>query len=362
MNKTALQSKTIVIATTHHTPAIELVKQLKKDTNYKWNIEYIAHVFPSETHIRHTVIPELKVNFHELDGGKYDRKYLPNTLRGIPKTITAIFKSFILLKRLKPDIVVSFGGYISVPVIISAYLNKVPSITHEQTLTCSLATRINGYFTDRIALSFPDTLGKFPKNKTTVTGNLIREDIFNTKTASFKNLVSKIKNKPLIYITGGNQGSTVINDSVKKIINLLSEKYTIIHHTGNLDYKKFTPLAKKYSNYYPIDYVGSKDIGWVLNNSSVVIGRSGANFCQEVVALNLNSILIPMPKSQQNEQLLNALWVQKQQPGKTIIINQENLDPKNLYDSILRIEPKVDQAKTRLPGNQKLLQLIHEIV
>lgn len=330
-----------------------------------WNIEYIGHIYPSENHILHTIIPKLKVNFHQIEGGKLDRRYLPNTIRGLPKTINAIFSSLKIIKKIKPDVIVSFGGYISVPVIIAGYLQHVPSITHEQTTTISLSTRINSFFVNKIALSFkePTNNPNLPQDKTVITGNLLRSDIYRQKSPKYKILNNVVSKYPLIYITGGNQGSSPINYIIEKVIRKIAQKYTIIHHTGKIDYPHFKEKFVGEKNYYPTEFVDLEDIGWVLNNAKIIIGRSGANTCQEIVALEKKSILIPLPVSQQDEQLLNAVWTKKALPLQTIIVPQSRLTATKIYNSIAALEKIQMNSPCLLPKpNKKILNLIYEII
>ena len=363
INKKTL--KTICITGTHHTPAVELIKQLQSDPKTTWKIEYIGHIYPAENHILSTIIPKLKVNFRQIDGGKLDRRWLPNTICGIPKTIKAIFTSLKLIKEIKPDIIVSFGGYISVPVVIAGFLHHTPSITHEQTLTISLSTKINSYFVNKIALSFKESINNLnlPANKTIITGNLIRSDVYQKESLKYKFLNSIINQYPLLYITGGNQGSTPINKIIEKTISKLSKKYTIIHHTGKIDYSHFKEKFAHEKKYYPTEFVDLEDIGWVLNNARIIISRSGANICQEIVTLKKNSILVPLPVSQQNEQLLNADWTKKNLPLQTIVINQSRLTPKKIIHSVAKLQNiTINTTKNQYKPNQKLLDLIYETI
>ncbi len=310
------------------------------------------------------MIPSLGINFYPLPCGKFDRRYLPNSILGLPKTISGLYQSFILLKQLKPDIIVSFGGYVSVPVIISGWLQKITSITHEQTLTNSLTTKINSRFVNKIALSFnnPLQINQLPKGKTIVTGNLLRFQLFEKSSASnpkFKFLNPKL---PLIFITAGNQGSHAINLIIKQNLPKLVN-FNIIHQTGKNDYSLFKKLDKKYPNYLTTDYFSTTDYGWIIQHSNIFVSRAGANTCQEIVAFSKKSILIPLPKSQQDEQNLNALWVKKLQPKDTIILNQENLNHDSLLQSIKTLlkEKNILSPKIYKP-NLKLLQLINEII
>jgi UDP-N-acetylglucosamine--N-acetylmuramyl-(pentapeptide) pyrophosphoryl-undecaprenol N-acetylglucosamine transferase len=315
------------------------------------------------------MIPPTGVHFYPISCGKLDRRYFPNTLAGIPKTIKGFIQSFKIINQIKPDIVVSFGGYVSVPTIIVSFIKSIKSITHEQTLTNSLTTKINSRFVTKIALSFnnPKQISQLPKNKIIITGNLLRYQLFQKQPITIKKLkfyptTAETNKLPTIYITAGNQGSHTINLIIKKIIPKL-ENYNIIHQTGKNDLKTFTKFSKKYSNYFVSDYFDTQDFSWIINHSNIIISRSGANTSQEIVTFGKKSILIPLPQSQQNEQKLNALWVKNQLPKNTIIINNNKLSPQTLTSSIKKLPRIKTKAKPSSPKpNLNLLNLIHEII
>ena len=294
------------------------------------------------------IIPSKDIKYIGINCGKYNRVKPLKSIAGIPSIIKSIFQCYSIVKKFKPNIVVSFGGYVSVPPVIAAYLQKIPSITHEQTHTISLTTKINSLFVNKIALSF-DVM-KSPK--TILTGNLLRHEITITKPNKPKNF---------IFVTAGNQGSHTINSTIGLLLPNL-QKYTIYHQTGKTEFKLYKKLEKQYQNYHVFDYILSKDIGWVLNNSSIMISRSGANTSQEITALGKKSILIPLPKTQQNEQVLNAQYVKSILPQHTIIIPQNKLTPQTLLNSINTLiktnQPQVNKIKT----NYQLLKLVHEII
>ncbi len=361
------KTKTIIITGTHLTPALELIRQLKQDQQINWNIFYVGREFNSsisqQKSIESQIIPKLNVKFYSIKCGKFDRKYFPNTIKGIPDLITGFFQSKKLIKEIKPNIVVSFGGYVSVPVIFNAFLQKITSITHEQTPTNSLTTKINSHFVKKIALSFNNQkqISQLPKNKVVVTGNLLRYELFS-KQKQPKFIFQNTK-KPIIYITAGNQGSHILNLVIKNTLSKLTN-FFIIHQTGKTDFKNFNKLTQKYQNYKALEYIASDDIGWIFQNTQIIISRSGANTSQEIVAFSKKSILIPLPKSQQNEQLINAFWVKEKLSQKTIIIKQEDFNPQSLENSITKLINIKDKENTQnkyLP-NLKLIQLIHEII
>ncbi|MDD4383270.1 MAG: UDP-N-acetylglucosamine--N-acetylmuramyl-(pentapeptide) pyrophosphoryl-undecaprenol N-acetylglucosamine transferase [Candidatus Shapirobacteria bacterium] len=358
MNKV---KKTIIITGTHLTPALELIRQLKADKKNDWQINYIGRKNNSSVDytpsIESKIIPKIGIKFYSINCGKLDRRWLPNTIKGLPQTTASLFESLKLIKKIKPDIIVSFGGYVSVPVIISGFLKKIPSITHEQTLTNSLTTKINSFFVDKIALSFKNQhqKEKLPKNKIVVTGNLLRQEIFHPQ----KN---KIGNDIDIFITAGNQGSHTINLLIKKILPKLKDYY-IIHQTGKNDFNSFKQLTNIYQKYQAFSYLESSDMAYVLNKTNLIISRSGANTSQEIVALNKKSILIPLKISQQNEQLLNALWVKEKNPQNTEIIEEKDITEKNILENINKlITNKTKKVVIKNTDNLKLLNLIHEIL
>ena len=360
------RERKIIITGTHLTPALELIRQLQTDPKNNWKIFYIGRLSNSndshQTSIESKIIPSLGIKFYPLPCGKFDRRYLPNSILGLPKTISGLYQSYKLIKQINPNIIVSFGGYVSVPVVISGWLQKITSITHEQTLTNSLTTKINSRFVKKVALSFNNQkqIDQLPKDKIVITGNLLRYQLFqktNLSNQKFKFSNSKL---PLIYITAGNQGSHTINLIIKQSLPKLVN-FNIIHQTGENDYPLFKSFNKKYLNYLTSDYFSTQDYSWIIQHSIIIISRAGANTCQEIMAFNKKSILIPLPKSQQNEQKLNALWVKKLIPKKTIILNQEKLDQNSLLHSIKSLikEKNTLTAKTYKP-NLNLLQLINE--
>ncbi len=355
--------KKILITGNHHTPAIELIQQLKDDPKYNWLISYITDNYSADYHIKNSLKPLLNQNLYQIRGGKFYRYSILKTIKNIPQIISAVFKSIKLIKKIKPDIVVSFGGYITVPVILASKILDIPSITHEQTTTLSLSTKINALFCRSVCLSFDNKLPSYIKNKSIVTGNLLRRQIFSTTSKTYQHLEKIIKSKPLIFVSGGNQSSSVINLTFLKIIDSLINKFTIIHHTGKSDLAMVKNKVKNHKNYYPTSFVGPDDIGWILNNSQVIVNRSGANYCQEIATLKRNSVLIPLSFSQQNEQLKNALWLKSKLADNTIIIEQDNLNPDNLLQAINKLsDQKLTASPTKKLTNAKLLSVIHKYV
>ncbi|MBU3935324.1 glycosyltransferase [Patescibacteria group bacterium] len=358
-------NKSLLIVGNHHTPAIELVRQIKQDKNISWSLIYVSHLHSRELHIKNTIVKKLKVKFYSLKSSKFDRYHLASSILSFPDLISAIRQSLLLLKKAKPNLVISFGGYSSVPLVFAAFLKAIPVIIHEQTPTFGLSTKINSIFAKKIALSYPPSASLFSalfKNKIVVTGNLLRFQIYQNSTKNYQHLILKIKQKPLLYITGGSQGCETVNQNILPILPKLTQKYLIIHHTGVKHLDSIKKQSSHLKNYYPTNYVGLEDIGWVLQNASIIISRAGANTCQEITALKKNALLIPLPKSSQDEQNKNALLVKKNLP-QTIILPQDKLTSSQILISLNQLA-RYPLASSFPPqkNNLKILKLIHSLV
>ncbi len=357
------ETRKIILTGTHLTPAIEFINQLKTDPEIDWEIYYLGRLFNSsisrEPSIESTIIPKIGIKFYGINCGKFDRRWLPNTIRGLPQIYLGFKQAHRLIKKIKPHLVVSFGGYVSVPVIIAAATQKIVSLTHEQTQTLSLATKINALFCRYVALSFPL---KTNSDKYLVTGNLLRREIFNSHSKKFEREKFNLKKFPLLFFTAGNQGSHHLNLILKNLLPDLSLKYTIIHQCGQKDYPFFKKLASKYPNYLAINYIDGSDIGWVFHHCRVIISRAGANTIQEIEALKLFSIIIPLPVSQQDEQLKNALWLQKKSPQSTIIIKDADITEEKLTKAIKILVSKKRKSTIKSASpNLRLLKLIKRL-
>lgn len=358
-----IATRKILLTGTHITPAVELIHQLHADTDFHWQISYIGRRYNSSTStdpsIESKIIPNLRVKFYGILCGKFDRRWLPNTLKGIPQIFSGFFDAYKILSTFKPTVVVSFGGYVSVPVIFAAWLLGIKSITHEQTKTLSLSTRLSTPFSQFIALSFPH---RSTHPKYVLTGNLLRRDIFKSTSKKYKKYENLLKKIPLIYLTAGNQGSQHLNQNLKEILPQLSQKNLIIHQTGDKDFPKYKKLSSTYLHYLPTAFVTTDDIGWIFKHAHLIISRAGANTIQEIAVIGKNSIIIPLPVSQQDEQLKNALWLKRKFPQHTIIIKDDQLTPQTLLKSIqILLKKKGPCLKVEAKPNLKLLKLIKKL-
>jgi len=236
------------------------------------------------------------------------------------RTLLGLIDSFKIINRFKPDIILSTGGFVSVPVCIVAHFRKIPIYLHEQTAAVGLSNKIVSKYAKKIFITFEDSLQYFPKGKTVHTGNVVRKAIFE-KTGKgnivepLKKMIEIQEKYPIIYVSGGGQGSHIINTTIREILPILLQNFQVILQTGdNQKYKDFdlaTNDKKKLSEkqrerFLPVKYISDLEIGFLFNNIDMYVGRSGANTVYEMGIMKIPSIFIPIPWVTHNEQEKNA--------------------------------------------------------
>ena len=263
--------------------------------------------------------------FLSISAGRFTRALNMLSFVGIMRIPFGFFRAFQICISERPDVIVSFGGYVALPVVIAGWILGIPSLTHEQTRVPGLANRIIAHLAKRVCVSFTGTEREFPKHKTVVTGLPIRKSIFNPPNTSPFPIDLK---KPLIFITGGSTGAQTLNRLIFPIVRNLTERYGVIHQTGRLDFQN----APKISGYIATAYLEERDYAWVINHARLVIGRSGANTIGEVAALGKVALLVPLPWSGENEQYENARYLEE--AGTSRVLNQKNLTPAQLLTAV----------------------------
>lgn len=364
----------IAVTGSHFTPAQAVIEELKKDPGIKIIYFGRKHTLEGDKMLsaESKILPKLGVKFIPIIAGRLQRSLTFYTILSLLKVPIGVLQSFYLVLKEKPDVVLSFGGYVSVPVVISAWFLSIPVITHEQTLVSGLANTINSWFADKAAVSFPNQeLGHNPK--LILTGNPMRAEIFESGSVSeeLKKIVSLSGREklPLILITGGNQGSHVINSGVLGVLGELGEIACVIHQTGDSKYKDYESLQEAQSTlknperYLAKKWLEAEDMGAVLKNADLVISRAGANTLLEVSFAGIPTLVIPIPYLYKNEQMVNARYFEKL--GLTQVLPQKELTPesllvrvKEMIKDLPKLKMKAKEAKSVvIPDAAKRLSL-----
>jgi len=287
------------------------------------------------------------------------------------------------LLKIRPNIILSFGSYVGVPVVIAGWLLGRPIVIHEQTTVVGLGNKINSLFDKKICVSWPETLINLAKGKAILTGNPLRPDIFKSNAKILSTLfrakretrVSLFrakretrvslkfeKGKPLILVTGGNQGSHRINVAIEGALEKLLAKYNLFHQTGHLaafgdferlEEKRDKLLTNLKDNYHLKKYVTGEEWGTLLSKADLVISRAGINTITELLALGKPQLLIPIPWLPGDEQTKNAQMVQKIGLGE--ILHQDDLTPENLYKKVEMMMGKINVYQQAAEKNKNLV-------
>lgn len=348
----------ILITGAHFTPAQAVIEELKQDPAAK--IVYIGRRFTQENDsalsVESQILPKIGVKFLPIIAGRLRRNIDIGTLTSLLKIPIGFLQAFYYLIKEKPEVVLSFGGYVGLPVVVSAWLLSIPVMIHEQTLVSGLANTISGLFASKIAVSFAGNYS-FNKDKVIITGNPLRKELINSSgpvSVNIRDIIARGKREklPLIYITGGNQGSHIINEAILEIIDSLVDRAVVIHQTGDSKFKDFEALTdKKMRLKFPQRYLVSRwidvnDVGFILKNAGLAISRAGANTLLELAYFNIPTVVIPIPYLYRDEQSVNAKFFSKY--GLCEVLPQENLSSHNLQQ---RINQLLKKRKAKIPPN-----------
>ena len=336
----------------HIFPIIAIVEEMRKRGS-DFKLEYIG---PSDFTSK-TFLPQAKINAYYISSGKLRRYFsiksvfsnIFDLLIGIP---FGIFQAFIIMFFIAPDVIVSKGGFGSVPAIIAGWILRIPIFMHESDVVGGLANKIGGKLSEKIFVSFPTSeIEDFPKEKLIESGNPVRSILAlgNKEDAKIKfNLTGE---KPVILILGGSQGSEKINEVILGVLVDVLQAFEIIHQTGMAGFKrvKNESLAMidegllKY--YHPYFFLDDRELALAYTISECVVARSGAGTIFEIALLKKPSILIPLPGSAQNHQVRNAYSYARN--GACLVLEEGNFTPHFFFEKLKEVvkEDKESMSK-----------------
>lgn len=327
----------------HCIPHLAVLPYLKNDFD---KIYYIG----SENGIEKEIIQKNGIPYYSVPCAKFNRKLTAKNIK-IPFTlVSGIHYAGKILDELKPDVIFSKGGYVSVPTVLAAKKRKIPVVAHESDYTIGLANKITSKYCKKILTSFSDT-AKTVKNGEYI-GAPIRSNLTSVKKIApsvfgFKN------DKPVIAITGGSQGAVAINKTVRDCLNDLLPKFNVIHICGKGNVDK--NINK--TGYYQTEYVDN--IETVFSISSVCVTRAGSNALFELLSIKKPCVVIPLPKGiSRGDQVLNAEYFQKL--GLISVLQQNVLTKESLYLAITSCYANrynIEKNLTNHPVNDKSRQI-----
>ena len=307
----------------HVTPNLALIKEFKAEG---WNINYIG----SAEGIEKGMIQNVGIPFHAVSSGKLRRYFSLKNLLDPFKIVAGIVQSFFLFHKLKPDVVFSKGGFVAFPVVVGAWLNRIPVVAHESDMTPGLANRLSFPFVNKICLTFEAGKKHFKRqDKIEVTGTPIREQLFVGSRSKGLEMCGFNNEKPCLMVIGGSLGAGSINQSVRDALGQLTEQFQVIHLCGK---GKIDPSLNHIGGYRQFEYA-NEELADLFAAASVVISRAGANSLYEILALGKPHILIPISAMvSRGDQIQNARYFQGL--GISVVIQDQALNAETLLAAL----------------------------
>ena len=304
----------------HVTPNIALFPRLKE-------LGYEIHYIGSYTGIEKSLIEAQGIPYYGISSGKLRRYFDPKNFSDPAKVVKGYFQAKKLLKKIKPDIVFSKGGFVSVPVVLAAKHSHIPAIIHESDLTPGLANKLAIPSASKVCCNFPETLKHLPEGKAVLSGSPIRAELLN----------------------GSREKALTFTETVRRLLPNLMKTYDIIHlcGKGNID-----PTLNHCDGYRQYEYI-SQELPDLLSLAEIVISRAGANAICELLALKKPNILIPLSAAaSRGDQILNAQSFEKQ--GFSYVLDEDTLTDAQLLTAVTTVAEKKNQYIEAMNHSQQL--------
>lgn len=283
-----------------------------------------------------------EVTYHAIQSGKLRRYFSMKNFTDPVRVGAGAVQAYSILRKLKPEIVFSKGGFVSVPVVLAAKLAKIPVVVHESDVTPGLANKLALPFSNHIFTVFEQTLEYVPAGKATCTGAVIRPEIFTGDKKEGLRIAGLTGEKPVFIVMGGSQGSAVLNKAVRNDLDELLDMFEIIHlcGKGNVD-----DSLERVSGYTQFEYV-TEGLPHLLAAADFAVSRAGSNAIFELLSLVKPMLLIPLSAAKsRGDQLVNASLFQSL--GIANVIQEEELEGQ----PILSIFDKLVQDQQQLTAN-----------
>ncbi|EET59691.1 undecaprenyldiphospho-muramoylpentapeptide beta-N-acetylglucosaminyltransferase [Marvinbryantia formatexigens DSM 14469] len=309
----------------HVTPNIALVPRLRE---LGYDIQYIG----SYDGIEKKLIEEMDIPYYGISSGKLRRYFDLKNFSDPFRVIKGYAEARSILKKLKPDVLFSKGGFVAVPVVLAAKHCHIPVIIHESDMTPGLANKLAIPFATKVCCNFPETLQYLPKEKAVLTGSPIRAELHAGNRIAALDFCGFTADKPVLMVIGGSLGSVNVNNAIRGILPELLKTFQVIHLCGK---DKLEPSLEKTEGYVQFEYI-KKELADLFALADVVVSRAGANAICELLELRKPALLIPLgSNASRGDQILNAESFKRQ--GFCEVLTEDNLNPQLLLETIQKL-------------------------
>ena len=306
----------------HVTPNLALIPSLRE-------LGYEIHYIGSYQGMERKLIEQAGIPYDGISSGKLRRYFDVKNFSDPFRVMKGYTEALKLMKKYKPNVVFSKGGFVAVPVVLAAKHYKIPVIIHESDMTPGLANKLCIPSASKVCCNFPETLAYLPEDKAVLTGSPIRAELLKGDRLAGLQYTNLSSNRPILLVIGGSLGSVTVNTVVRQALPQLLHDFSVIHicGKGNLDESLIGT-----EGYVQYEYVDAP-LKHLFAASDLVISRAGANSICEILALRKPNILIPLSAAaSRGDQILNANSFSKQ--GFSTVLEEEALTAETLYQAV----------------------------
>mgnify|MGYP003292108989 CR=1 FL=1 len=309
----------------HVTPNLALLPSLKEEG-------YDIHYIGSYNGIERKLIENAGIPYEGISSGKLRRYFDLKNFSDPFRVVKGYFEALKLMKKYKPDVVFSKGGFVAVPVVLAAKHYRVPTIIHESDITPGLANKIAMPSARVVCSTFPETLQYVPKGKGVHTGTPIRKELFEGDRQKGLAACKFTGEKPVLLMMGGSLGAVKLNNCLREILPELVKTFDVIHlcGKGNLD-----AHFRNQEGYMQFEYV-SDGLNDLFAAADFIVSRAGSNSISEFLALKKPHLLIPLSaKASRGDQILNAASFEKQ--GFARVLDEDEMTAESMKAEIFEL-------------------------
>ncbi len=275
------------------------------------------------------VVEKEGIKFQAIASGKLRRYFDVQNLIDILNIIIGFFQSLYYILKFQPDMILSAGSFVAVPVVWAGWLCSVPIIIHQQDMQVGLANKLMAPFATKITVALKKNLQDFDKKKVVLAGNPLRA--INNQQLTINNDFTFNNHLPVLLVMGGGTGAQAINELIWQSLNKLTKFCNLIHLTGKNKNTR-TQEHKNIENYKSFEFLSQAELFPLIQNSDLVISRAGMSALTELAYFSKPTIIIPIPQSHQEK---NAQYFADKQAG--IYLKQKKLNSEKLVKQIKQI-------------------------
>lgn len=329
---------------------------LPRFINEGWQVGYMG----SKEGIERQLVTGLDVDvpYYAISTGKLRRYFDWKNFKDPFKVLKGIFQACSVIRKLKPNVVFSKGGFVTVPVVLGAWLNRVPVVIHESDITPGLANKIAIPFASKVCTTFPETQSHLNTEKAEYVGAIVREELKQGDSQKGYQLCEFTDQKPVLLIMGGSLGSQRINEVVRNHLSTLLEQFQIVHICG----KGQVDPSFDQAGYRQFEYI-HQELPDVMSMADLVISRAGSNSIFEFLALRKPMLLIPLSRAaSRGDQILNAHSFEKM--GYAKVLEEEELTDETFLNSLQEVYQNREQYISKMEQSDavKSLEDVMELI